>query len=308
MLNPLHLRTLIVVLEAGSFADAARRLGYTSSAVSQQISALERAVKLLLFARSAQSVQPTPAAVILAERARSTLANMRLLEDELASMAEGRRGILRLGSFPTASEHILPATFAHLYRDFPDLEISLDEGEPRELTRLLLDADLDAALVYHYDLVPHRWPDELQRLELFSEDVAIILPQEHPLLSDEPEISLYDLSGENWIAPRTGMAGSTCLERLCAIHEYEPRVVVRSNDYDVVSAFVSRGLGVAVVPALSRSDAPGIALRAMAGVQIQRHVSVLFRAASFNPLVEVAVAALRNVSLSFDPAGGVTPK
>ena len=59
MLNPLHLRTLTTVLEAGSFAVAARRLGYTPSAVSQQIAALERVVRLPLFEREARSIRPT---------------------------------------------------------------------------------------------------------------------------------------------------------------------------------------------------------------------------------------------------------
>ena len=62
MLDPLHLRTLTTVLQTGSFAVAARQLGYTPSAVSQQIAALERAVRLPVFERGARSVRPTPAA------------------------------------------------------------------------------------------------------------------------------------------------------------------------------------------------------------------------------------------------------
>ena len=66
MLNPVHLKTLTVVLRFGSFADAARYMGYTSSAVSQQISALERQLKVRLFDRDARSIRPTSAAVEIA--------------------------------------------------------------------------------------------------------------------------------------------------------------------------------------------------------------------------------------------------
>ncbi len=74
MLNPVHLQTLTAVIQSGSFADAARQLGYTGSAVSQQIAALERAVKMPLFERDARSVKPTPAGQFVAERSKEAIA------------------------------------------------------------------------------------------------------------------------------------------------------------------------------------------------------------------------------------------
>lgn len=83
MLNTLHLRTLIVVLRTGSFAEAARQLGYTGSAVSQQMASLERAVKMSLFERDAHGIRPTPAAGFLAQRAQEVLAAVGTFEGEV---------------------------------------------------------------------------------------------------------------------------------------------------------------------------------------------------------------------------------
>ena len=108
MLEPLHLRTLSTVLQTGSFAAAARRLGYTPSAVSQQIAALERAIRLPLFEREARSIRPTPAAAFLSTRGQEVLATLGALQDDLRGLADGSIGTVRLGSFPTAGEHLLP--------------------------------------------------------------------------------------------------------------------------------------------------------------------------------------------------------
>ena len=121
------------MLQTGSFAVAARQLGYTPSAVSQQIAALERAVRLPLFERDARSVRPTPAATFLAARGQEVLAALGVLQDDLRALAEGVLGTVRLGSFPTASRHLLPGALAALAGSRPAVEVVLDEGEPDEL-------------------------------------------------------------------------------------------------------------------------------------------------------------------------------
>lgn len=92
MLNPVHLRTLSVVLRTGSFAEAARRLGYTGSAVSQQISALERQLKTSLFERDAHSIRATPAAEFIASRSSAALGALEALEDDITQLMEGAVG------------------------------------------------------------------------------------------------------------------------------------------------------------------------------------------------------------------------
>ncbi|WP_233159545.1 LysR family transcriptional regulator [Pseudonocardia sp. MH-G8] len=292
-LNPLHLRTLVEVVRTGSFAEAARRLGYTPSAVSQQMSGLERAVALALFEREAHSVRATPAAELIAQRSQEVLASFGALDHEIETIAAGGQGRLRLGSFPTASARVLPHGLAAFVERHPAVEIQLDEGEPDELLPLLQGGELDLALVYRYDLVPRRWPERLVETEILHENLLLLLPAGHRLASRQA-IGPADLCDETWIASREGTAGATCLIRACAQAGFTPRVAYRSNDYDVVQGLVAAGLGPAMVPALGHdASVPGLHARAVTGMALQRHVSALHRVTGVSTPVQGVLSAFR---------------
>jgi DNA-binding transcriptional LysR family regulator len=279
------------VLEAGSFAGAARRLGYTPSAVSQQVAALERAVRLPLFEREARSIRPTPAAAFLSSRGQDVLGALGTLQDDLRGLTDGAIGTVRLGSFPTVSEHVLPSALAAMAVSHLSVEILLDEGEPDELTPRVHDGDLDVALVYRYTRVPVRRPRALTVTPLLREDLVLLLPSGHPL-AEAAEVRLEDLEEAAWVTTRQGSVGATCLQRICAEAGFQPRVSYRSNHYDVIRGFVRCGLGVALVPALGHVADPGVVVCRLAGVTVHRHVEVLARPAIRNPAVEGVVAAL----------------
>lgn len=306
MLNPVQLKTLAVVIETGSFANAARRLGYTASAVSQQIVALERATGTPLFEREAHSVRPTAGAHLLAERGRDLLRSLEALELDMRAIAGGRTGRLRLGSFPTASARLLPGSLAALVRARPGVEVLLDEGEPDELVPNLLEGQLDVALVYRYDLVPRRLPDGLVETRLAEEDLLLLLPAGHPRCSPRP-VALADLTDESWVASREGSDGAACLLGMCAAAGFVPRIDLRSNDYGVVQALVHAGLGIALVPALGHEPAAGVHAARLKGRRRQRHVSALHRRANTNPLVPPMLGALREAARGLDArSAGIT--
>jgi len=292
VLNPVQLRTLAVVVEAGSFADAARRLGYTASAVSQQVMALERAVGMALFERQAHSVRPTTAAYLLVERGRDVLNSLEALELDAQVMAQGRTGRVRVGSFPTASARLLPGCLAALVRARPGAQVLLDEAEPDELMPLLVDGRLDVVLVYQYDLVPRTLPDGLVETRLLDEDLLLLLPRDHPRRSRLP-VDLAVLAAERWVASREGSDGAACLQTLCAAAGFVPRIDLRTNDYGVVQGIVGSGLGVALVPALGHHPMPEVVATLLAGRRRRRHVSAVHRAANTNPLVPHVLEALR---------------
>ncbi|WP_089950672.1 LysR family transcriptional regulator [Lentzea xinjiangensis] len=293
MLNPVHLRTLVEVVKAGSFAGAARRLGYTSSAVSQQISAFERAVGVTLFEREAHSIRPTGAALLIADRGGELLAALDGFEHEVKAMVQGVRGRLRLGTFPTASSRVVPKALAKLSAERPDAEIRLDEAEPDDVLPLVLTGELDLALVYAYDLVPRTWPQELTVLPLLDEFLLVMVQAGHPAARND--VRLEDLAAERWIASRDGTSGATCLTRLCAAAGFAPKIAFRSNDYEVVQSLVAAGVGVALVPALGYRALPGTHAMPLRHRPLRRHVHVVHRTANANPLLRDAVNALREV-------------
>ncbi|MCW2742570.1 MAG: DNA-binding transcriptional regulator, LysR family [Blastococcus sp.] len=301
MLNPLHLRALATVLETGSFAVAARQLGYTPSAVSQQIAALERATRLPLFEREARSIRPTPAAAFLAARGQEVLAVLGALQDDLRGLADGAVGTVRLGSFPTASEQLLPAALAGLAGSHPSVEVLLDEGEPVELIPRVQDGDLDVALVYGYTRLPARRPRALALTPLLREDLVLLLPTDHPFAAEE--VRLEQLADAVWVTTRQGTAGATCLQRMCADAGFEPRIGYRSNDYAVIRGFVRSGLGIAFVPVLGHVPDLGVVSVRPAGMVVQRSVGVLTREGGRNPAVPRVIAALADAARALHEPG-----
>lgn len=299
MLRPEQLRTLIAVVRTGSFADAARRLGYTSSAVSQQIAALERSIKVPLFERDARSIRATAAAEILALRAQQALAGLEALRSDIDEIAGGSLGRIRLGSFPTASHAIVPAALAWFSKQYPAVDIQLDEGEPDELIGLIEDGLLNLTLVYQYDLVPRRWPGNLLRSPLLEESLVLLLPAQHRLAGSS-EVELAELRDESWVSTRETTAGATCLRRMCANAGFEPTINFQSNDYGVMHAFVGSGLGVAVVPSLSRlqhEGVVGVVGVELAGVEVRRRVAALHRSGDSNPTITTMLQALRSAAI-----------
>lgn len=307
MLNPVHLRTLATVIRTGSFADAARQLGYTGSAISQQIAALERAVKMPLFERDAHSVRPTAAGNFIAQRASESLAALGSLEDDIRGLSQGATGRLRIGSFPTASESLLPVMLAAYVRDHPEVRIALDEGEPDELLPLLQVAELDLALVYRYNLVPHSWPRTLNAIHLFDEDLVLLLPKGHRL-ADTELVPIGELAEETWISTREGTSGASSLRRMCADAGFAPQVDYRSNDYDVITSFVGSGLGIAFIPTLGYVPNEDVVAASLADVKMYRRVTVLHGSTTANPAVVQAVEALQSAVRALgDLTSGLTP-
>lgn len=287
MLNPGHLRTLTEVMRTGSFAEAARRLGYTSSAVSQQIAALERAVKAQLFEREAHGIRPSATAEFIAERGADLLVAMDGLADDIDAFVGGRVGRLRFGSFPTANARVLPPVIAGMARDHPGAELLLDEGEPGDTLESLLAGGIDVGIVYAYDLVPRSWPSEVTVLELLVEELVLLVPAGQ--CDQMPDLG--ELRTATWIASRADTAGATCLTRLCAARGFEPEVAFRSNDYDVVRGLVAAGAGVAIVPGLAHAPDDGIRAWPVPGAH--RRVLALHRTSNANPLLPAALHTLR---------------
>lgn len=287
MLNPIHLRTLQECVRTGSFAEAGRTLGYTASAVSQQMVLLERAIGAALFERSARSARSTALANRLAERSRDALGMLEALEREVQAMVVGDEGSLRLASFATANARVLPDVLASVVAQRPNAEVQLDESEPDEVVDAVLDGLVDAAVVFEYDLDPKQWPLELSVDELMAEPLRLALPAAHPLASRR-EVRLQDLADEAWICTRNDTAGARSLVRLAAAANFVPRIVFRSNDYSVIRDLVSRGLGVAILPGLAIAE-DGVTTVRIAGWQPYRRVKALYRGQNTNPLLPIAL-------------------
>ncbi|MFD5391397.1 LysR family transcriptional regulator [Streptomyces sp. NPDC127074] len=296
MLKPQHLLTLRAVVRTGSFVVASRELGYTASAISQQISALEKDTGLVLFEREAHGVRATAAAHRLVDLSAPVLAAMDDLGHQVHQLATGATARLRLGSFPTASVRLVPSALSALTSAHPRAQVQLEEGEPEELVAALNAGDLDVALVYEYGLSPRQWSDGLARHELVREDLVLLRACGSNLSSH-----LAGLSQARWITSREGTAGALSLARLCAVAGFEAAVAFRSNNYDVVRELVSAGLGVAIVPGLGHSPGDSVEATRVAQRSAFRRVMALHRDENSSPLLGTMIRSLHSAVPAGEP-------
>lgn len=296
VLSSIQLSSLLAVLRAGSFAEAAREIGYTGSAVAQQIAALERQLGIALFERDARGVRPTPAAVLVAERSAVILSEWASLARDTALLRDGHAGVLRVGAFPTAAARVIPLAISRIARQRPDVEVHLHEGEPAELVELLESGRIDVALVYRYSSSepPPAWGAHYRPERLIVEDLLVVMPESHRLSEPDP-VELDQLAEQPWISTRDGTGAVALLHRLCSDHGFEPTIAHSTNDYDVIHGLVASGLGIALVPTLAFRPLPGVSAAPLhAKYQAHRQTWVLRSPAQSSSLTDWLVQALRD--------------
>lgn len=287
MLNPVHLQTLRIVVDTGSFASAARELGYTASAVSQQMETLERAAGLTLFERGARGVAVTAQARTLADRARRVLRELDELDSDARSIAAGRTGRLKVGCFPTAGTRVLPSALAELRRSHPAVEVTLRIAEPVDSVGMVGSGELDVALTYEYAALARPWPGGLRRVRLMDERLVFLSPPDM-VVRDTGEIAAAAAAAA-WITSGSGTAGESTTYRICADLGFAPSIALRTEYYDLVTEFVAAGLGVAIVPALGMVSHDRVNVLPVESKWAQRSVFLAYRDGSDNPLIPQVV-------------------
>ena len=257
MLDVHRLRLLRELSYRGTIAAVAQALAYTPSAVSQQLTALEREAGVALLERTGRGVRLTPAARTLVAHAEHVLAGLENAAAALAATKDGLAGRLRLGAFPSAARTLLPPALVALGRDHPDLELMVDEIDPADAAGLLRTGDLDAALTQDYDLVP---VPEHAALES-----TVVLTEPMLLAAAEPAADLRALRSGAWIMGRPGTLCRLAAERICQAAGFEPRVRHQTDDFPTALALVAAGQGQAILPRLGAVNAPrGVVLTPLA--------------------------------------------
>jgi DNA-binding transcriptional LysR family regulator len=240
-------------------------------------------------------VQATDHAHRLAAGAAELIALLDALDREVAALARGEAGQLRIGSFPTASARLLPPALAALTKERPKVDIAVDEGELTELLPGLVSGQLDLTVAYRYPSVPASWPSSLVETPVLTERLWLLLPDSHRYAGEEP-VRLAALRHERWVAPVADSPGAVNLERLAAVAGFGPRISFRSNDYSVVRGLVAAGLGVALVPGLALTDTEGVVARPLPGRSARRQILALYRPTNSNSLVVTALSAIRHTA------------
>ncbi|ALO10490.1 Putative LysR-family transcriptional regulator [Streptomyces venezuelae] len=247
MIEARHLRVLRAVAATGSFSAAARELGCTQPAVSQQMKALEGSAGTPLLIRTGREMRLTQAGEVLVRHASGILAGLTAAEEEVAAIAGLRAGRVRLVSFPSGSSTLVPTALAALRAAHPGTRVSLVEAEPPRSIEMLREGDCDVALAFRYGAGQAEWDDLVVR-PLLADRLVGLVPEGHRL-AEAGSVGIAELAEESWIAgcPR-------CRRQLVDVCEeagFTPRIDFATDDYPAVVGLVGAGLGVAVLPELA---------------------------------------------------------
>jgi DNA-binding transcriptional LysR family regulator len=303
----LDLKRLILLRELrdrGTIAAVAEALAYTPSAVSQQLSQLQRETGVALTERVGRRLRLTDAGARLVEHADVLLGRLEEAEAELQDAAGEVYGRIKLASLQTPLLSLVPPALALLRDRHPRLRVELFEMEPERSLPAVVLGEYDVALAEEYGDVPRRRYPELERTELCRDPIVLALPREHPAAA-RSKVKLHDLRDDAWLSPHADTQFAQAQLRACrSLGGFEPDVRHWANDIAILIALVASGQGVVMLPGLARAERDErIAVRAVAGADLGRTVYALNRlTAATRPSIRAVIHALKHAAESTVPA------
>ncbi|MFJ3564632.1 MULTISPECIES: LysR family transcriptional regulator [Streptomyces diastaticus group] len=299
------MQVLRAVVTSGSVTAAAERLGYTPSAVSQQVAALEAQAGTPLLERAGRGVRPTEAGTLLAEHAALIGGQVAVAEAALADLRAGRTGRLAVRYFATAGPGLLAPALARFRREHPGIGVELRLSEPDDPLAEVAEGRAGLGLVVRPDAPA---PPGVDLVHLLDDPYRVALAPGHPLAGRQV-VELSDLAKEPWVGSEPP---GPCLHAVlhgCAAAGFTPEVAVECQDYTTAQGFVAAGLGVALIPRLGLAvPHPGVTIRPVRGPEPTRTIQAAVRSgAPRTPALTGLLTALRDAASPQGAAGDGLP-
>jgi molybdate transport repressor ModE-like protein len=295
-----HFAALDAVASEGSFGRAADKLGYTQSAVSQQIATLEKIVGETLVERPGgpRAVSLTEAGVLLLRHAEAIVARLDAARADIAALRAGETGTLRVGTYQSVGARVLPGVMRRFLTDWPGIELGLSEpATDPELYDLIESGEVDLAFCS-----PPLPDGPFEAVELMSDPYVLLVPAENPLAS-RTSASMDDLGDQPLIGSNTCASGIV-VERELGDRGYDIRYAFRSDDNGTVQGLVASGFGVALTPllAIAPGDDRVKALRVVPKVPRRQVAVVWHRDRHRSPAARAFIEIARDVSADIERA------
>ena len=297
-----RLRAFTLILDLGSISAAANVLGYTQSAVSQQLATLEREVGTPLVDRSQRPLRSTRAGALLRPHVERVLAALGGAEAVVEDL-RGDTARLRLAAFPSALSSFVPAAVRDLRRAQSQPVVQVLQVETHEAIERLRGGDADLAVVHHMPGLAVPETAGLQRRRLLVDHLYVVLPEGHPLARRDA-VSLTDLEPEPMILPRRDTPAGrfrSVLEHLCAQAGFSPRVAYELDDLPAAQAFVAAGIAVVPMHGLILATLPpGVTARPLAERPAgSRTIEAVAPAAARTPVVDDLLDRLADAARAY---------
>jgi DNA-binding transcriptional LysR family regulator len=296
-----RLRLLLEFAERGTITATAAALGYTPSAVSQQLAALERETGAALLDRTARTAELTEAGRRLAARGAEILALIEAAEADLA--APEPAGRVAISAFPTAAVAFAPA-LTRTVRAHPGLHLLLRQTAGGEVLRLVKAGQADVAIVDDWTGRLAAGQPALTFVPLITDPLVLVVPRGHWAADERTPVSLLHLRDEPWLAPPAGEASRRAVDQVLAAAGGVAEAPSEFEGLATILSLVARGIGVAILPRLTLAGGEGrVAVRELPGVSPARDLYAVARPSSVRrPAVAVIIRALSTAARSL-PSG-----
>ena len=284
----------------GSIARTADALGYTPSAVSQQLAALEREAGIALLDRTARSAGLTDAGRRLARHAERILAMVEEAEADLSAHAAEPSGRVVVTAFPSAAVAFAPA-LARSLRAHPRLTLLLRQSSPDDGLQLVRSGEAEVAIVDDWTGQMAASLGVLTYYHLLRDPLVLVVERGHPAADPQSPVDLRALRDEPWLAAPVGEPSRQAFDRLLAAVGLTPPVPSEFEGLGTVANLVARGLGIAIMPrlAVGAYERRLVVRELPAGLDLARDIYAVARTASVaRPSVAVIIAALRGAARS----------
>jgi molybdate transport repressor ModE-like protein len=266
-----HFAALQALAATGSFGRAARSLGYTQSAVSQQIATLERIVGAQLVERPGgpRPVSLTEAGDLLLRHADSIVARLHAAQADLQALQAGEVGTLRVGTFQSVGARVLPEVMRRFTATWPGVDVVLVEMDDVEIEQALERGEFDVGFV----LLPVA-DAPLETIELLRDPYVLVTAVGSRLAASRRPPSLEEIAAE----PLIGFRSDRAIEPVeAALHGagVEPNFTFRSNDNTTVQGLVAAGVANAILPRLTVDEGdPRVVVRELGALVPPRVIAI----------------------------------
>ncbi|RJQ79480.1 LysR family transcriptional regulator [Pseudonocardiaceae bacterium YIM PH 21723] len=300
MLDLRRLRILLEFAERGSIAATAVALGYTASAISQQLSVLERESGVALLDRTSRSAELTDAGRRLAAHSAEILARVEEAEADLSAQSATPTGRIVITAFPTAAVAFAPA-LARSLGEHPDLTFVLRQTPVGDGVSLVQSGEADIALIDHWAGVPATSPT-LSVVHLRRDPLVLVVPTGHELADPGIPVDLGRLRNEPWLTAPAGEPSRQAVDRLLATVGGTVAVPWEFEGLHTILGLVAQGIGIAVLPELAlATGGAGVVVREIPAPTPTRDVYAVIRTASARrPSVAVTLRAIRTAAGTSD--------
>lgn len=289
-----RLRTLRELARCGTIAATARALGLTPSAVSQQLSALERETGVALIDRADRRTALTAAGHALVGHADRVLDALAAASAELDRVRGAVGGPFRIATVPSAAPALVSPVVAELRVVHPDLDLTVIDEEPHRSLDHLDRGTIDLAVVDRYAAAPLPLGDDLDARPLLVEPLLVVLPAGHAALAGGAPVDLATLAGDDWIVAPDEVSCGAAVRSACRAAGFEPRVRWQTDDLLLHLEHVAAGHGVALLPRLGvRTGVAAVEVRELAAPAVTRELLAVTRSSAVaRPAVAAVLGAL----------------